>query len=99
MKDVDDGFFDRADEHINLSNKQVTSQVEVGKVSASFMYAVARFNAYVSASGFSDSEQMSEAREDIITYFVNEYRKMLEENVDDYISRFSLYMPSQNKAQ
>jgi hypothetical protein len=48
MKDVDDGFFDRADEHIHLSNKQM-SKTSIGKVSASMMYSVARFNAHVSA--------------------------------------------------
>ena len=50
MADVDEGFYDRADEHIHLSNDQM-SKVSMGKVSASMMYSVARFSAYISARG------------------------------------------------
>ena len=62
------------------------------KVSASFMYSVARFNAWVSACGWHSGKEMSEAKTETIKYFVDEYRKMLEENMDDYISNFESYM-------
>ncbi|MDQ1310125.1 MAG: hypothetical protein QG601_1395, partial [Pseudomonadota bacterium] len=39
---VDDDFYKRADAHIHLANAQL-GEVGRGKVSASFMYAVARF--------------------------------------------------------
>ena len=90
---ADDNFYNRADEHINLSNEQL-KEISRGKVSASMMYAVARFNAWVSASGFENPEQMQEAREDTIKYFIAEYKKMLEDNLDDYIENFNKYMAS-----
>jgi hypothetical protein len=93
MSEVDDHFFDRADEHIHLSNKQLAG-VSMGKVSASMMYSVARFNAWVSACGFSNSEEMSKAKQDTIKYFVDEYEKMLTENLEDYIVNFDKYMKS-----
>lgn len=97
MADVDEQFFDRADAHIHLSNSQISEQVGRGKVSASFMYAIARFNAWVSACGWSSGEEMAAAKKETIEYFVNEYRKMLEENMDDYISQFDRYMkPDKN---
>jgi len=92
MKETDDKFYDRADEHIHLSNSQISDEVGAGKVSASFLYSVARFNAWLSACGFENAGDMKDLRDDNIEYFVEQYRKMLEENFDDYINNFSSYM-------
>lgn len=92
MKDVDDNFYERADEHINLCNEQITEEIGRGKVSASNMYSTARFNAWVSACGWNSSEEMAEAKNETLEYFVSEYRKMLDENLDDYIDNFDSYM-------
>ena len=92
MQEVDDEFYERADAHIHLSNSQITEKIGAGKVSASFMYSVTRFNAWVSACGWHSGKEMAEAKEETIEYFVTEYKKMLEENMDDYISNFEKYM-------
>ncbi|MEN0050083.1 MAG: DUF3144 domain-containing protein [Bacteroidota bacterium] len=91
MAKIDNNFFKRADEHIHLSNEQL-STASRGKVSASMMYSVARFNAWISACGFDNSKQMNEAKEETIEYFVKEYAKMLRENFEDYIENFDEYM-------
>ena len=96
MKDVDDGFYARADAHIFLSNEQMTPGVKPGEVSASLMYAVARFNAWISARGFENAEQMKSEKGRMLDYFVTEYRKMLEENLDDYIDNFDSHMNRSN---
>ena len=90
-EDRDDKFFHRADAHIHLSNEQL-EEASRGQASASMMYATARFNAWVGACGFDDGEEMSATRDEMIQYFVAEYRMMLEENLDDYISNFENYM-------
>jgi len=87
---VDDDFYARADAHIHLSNDQLKN-ISRGKVSASMMYSVARFNAWVSATNSDSRQDMLDARERIIGYFTGEYRKMLEENLDDYIKHFDSY--------
>jgi len=92
VSDTDEGFFNRADAHIHLSNEQMTEAATRGKVSASMMYATARFNAWVTACGCKTGEEMAAARADTIDYFMAEYRKMLEENLNDYISHFDNYM-------
>ncbi len=92
MQEIDNKFYDRADTHIELSNNQISENVGRGKVSASFMYSVARFNAWVSATGWNTKQEMLEGKEETIEYFVNEYRKMLDENLDDYIENFDDYM-------
>jgi hypothetical protein len=88
---LDDVFFERADAHIDLSNRH-TAEAEIGPVSASMMYATARFNSWVSACGFNNGEEMAEARSETIEYFVKQYRLMLEDNLDDYIHNFDRYM-------
>jgi hypothetical protein len=91
-KDVDGGFYDRADAHIHLSNDQLARVDSRGKVSASMLYGTARFNAWVSACGFESGEQMAAARTETIEYFCRQFRLMLEDNVDDYVTNFVRYM-------
>jgi hypothetical protein len=89
---VDDTFYSRADAHINLSNDQLRIVEGRGKVSSSTLYAAARFNAWVSACGFDSGKQMAAARAETINYFCEQYRLMLEENLDDYIENFEKFM-------
>ncbi|NOS74153.1 MAG: DUF3144 domain-containing protein [Methyloglobulus sp.] len=76
---------------MHLSNEQL-GQISRGKVSASMMYATARFNSWVSACGWKSSEEMQAVRDETVEYFTVQFRKMLEENLDDYIANFENYM-------
>jgi hypothetical protein len=89
--DIDEDFYARADAHIRLSNEQCAEMAR-GKVSASMMYATARFNSWVSACGFHSAQEMKAAREQMVAYFVDQYRKMLEDNLNDHIEHFDNYM-------
>ena len=89
--DVDKEFFERADAYITVANEQAAN-VGRGKVSASMMFATARFNAWVSASGTESRDELASVRQEALEYFVNEYRQMLEENLDEYIEHFDNYM-------
>ena len=90
-QDIDKDFYSRADAVIHLANAQL-SDVGRGKVSASCMYATARFNAWVTACGHASAETMAASREETLAYFTSQYRAMLEENLDDYIAHFAAYM-------
>jgi hypothetical protein len=92
---IDDRFYDRADAHIQLSNEQINNTETRGKVSASMLYAASRFNAWVSATGFSSRDEMEKAKQEKLDYFCEQYRMMLEENYDDYIENFDSYMKVQ----
>lgn len=85
-------FWSRADEVIALANQQKQSTT-VGQVSGSLMYAAARFNAFNVANRANDAEHMKRDRDAAIEYFTGEYRKMLIENLDDYIENFDEYAP------
>jgi len=88
---TDEQFFSRADEHISLSNQQVKTATK-GEASASMLFATARFNAWVSACGCDSGNELSDVRDEAIEYFTSEYRRMLEENLDEYIANFDRYM-------
>lgn len=92
MSEKDDHFYDRADAHIHLANKHVTEEIGMGKVSASFMFGMSRYAAFVSACGCGNKQDMQSNREQHIQYFVDEFRKAIEDNYDDYIENFAKYM-------
>ncbi len=92
MSDANDAFYDRVDSLIEYANNQVTKDADHGDVSASFMYALARYNAYVSAASFKNQLDMKNNKEDVMKYFVEEYKQSLEENLDDYIANFDDYL-------
>ena len=91
MPTPDQPFFDRADAHIRLSNEQTLDE-SAGKVSASMLFASARFAAWLTARGYNSADEMKAHRDESIEYFVKEYRAMLVDNMDDYIENFEDYM-------
>ena len=91
VDNVDDKFYERADAHIHLANDQL-EDLGRGKVSASMMYGIARFNAWICACDAATAEEMLAGRQEAVEYFVNQYKKMFEENFDDYIENFEKYM-------
>lgn len=91
----DPTFFDRADSVINLANEQC-ADIGRGKVSASFMYGCARFQAWNAATWVASAAEMQERRDEAIEYFVEQYRVMLAEHLDDYIENFADYVGPSN---
>ncbi|AXY57172.1 DUF3144 domain-containing protein [Acinetobacter chinensis] len=94
----DDQFYERADEFISLANKQCNSvsesefETQAAKVSASFMYANARFSTWLTACGYSNADDMRNNKELILQYFLDQYKMMLEDNFEEYASNFEEYM-------
>lgn len=87
----DPTFYDRADGHIMLANQQ-TEEVDAGAVSASLMFASARYGAWLAASGFESGEEMKADRAEHVAYFVEQFKMMVEDNLDDYIENFEMMM-------
>ena len=88
MTEKEKAFFKRADDHIFLANDQITVDITPGDVSSSFMYGTARFNAWIAACTFESAEDMASGKEEAIEYFVEKYKKMLEEHLDNHIEKF-----------
>ncbi len=88
---VDDAFWQRADEIINLANQQCDSVESSDDVSASLLYATARFNAFLIASTAQSAGDIQSGKEDAVAYFTEQYRQLLMDNLDDYIENFDEY--------
>ena len=95
MEPTDNEFYNRADALISIANEQIN---EAGQIptNTSFMYAVCRFNAWVVASGFQNTEEMKFAKAGALDYFVNQYKEMLDEHLDDYIANFDAYTKTED---
>lgn len=99
MSERDPQFFDRADAFIRLANEQMEKGTDAGQISASFMYGLARYSAWFSASGWKTGKDMADAKAETLEFFVSEYRKMLELNMDDYINNFEQYIEASRNIQ
>lgn len=89
MSDVqrDKPFYDMADAYIALANTQL-SDAKPSRVSAAALFAAARFNAFVIAAAAENKAQLIAEKEAAIAYFMDQYEKMLRENIDEHLTRF-----------
>lgn len=93
MSEKTNEFLKRADAQIALANEQLSNEITLGEVSASFMYGSARFSTWMAAASFESAEDMSAAKADVIEYFVQEYKLALEEHINNHVA---VYDFSQN---
>ncbi|MFK7742719.1 MAG: DUF3144 domain-containing protein [Planctomycetota bacterium] len=83
----DAAFYDRADAHIHLANEHGDA-VGPEVASASFLFAASRYTAFLMATQAESRQAMEAARDDAMKFFVGEFRRMLEGNVDDFLADF-----------
>ena len=88
---MDKDFFKRTDAFIKVAN-ELTSDHDLGKVSASMLYAAARFNAFIVASSAESKEEADKNKVEAIEYFTSQYRSMLLANMNDYIEKYDEYL-------
>ncbi len=91
VQQLDKDFFKRTDAFINVAN-DLSKEHDLGKVSASLLYAAARFNAYIVASSADDKAAADRNKVEAIEYFTEQYRSMLIANMDDYIEKYDDYL-------
>jgi len=82
----DKEFYELADAHIALANTRM-GKVKPAKVSATLLFAAARFNAFVISTSAENKAQMLLDKESAIAYFMQEYEKNLRENIDEHLAR------------
>ncbi len=89
MSDVqrDEQFWELADSFIQLANTHL-SNAKPSRVSASALFAAARFNAFVITAATENKAQLIAEKESAIAYFLEQYEKMLRENLDEHMSRY-----------
>lgn len=74
-------MYDLANEFINLANELVETD-NSGNVGVALRYAGARYSAFEATA---HSQDLANEKEEIIKMYLEDYRKMLSDNIDDYL--------------
>ncbi|WP_201581572.1 DUF3144 domain-containing protein [Psychrobacter glacincola] len=85
-------FYQRADAIIGIANSQLGSEAHSGQVGASLLYAAARYSASVASIGFVKGDDFAKEKDDIVEFYVKQYRQMLSDNLTDYAQNFDKYV-------
>ena len=83
-------FWNIIDAFIDLAN-QFVQEGKGNSVSSAMAYASARFNAFLAAGSADDADGMALNKTETLDYFVDRYRTMQDENLEDYIEHFAEY--------
>lgn len=70
-----------ADKFIELANEFTKSESKE-RIGAAIMFAAARYNAF---EAYSKSEDLNKDKVDVLNWYSNEYRRMLDANMDEII--------------
>lgn len=90
-KKMDPDFFKRTDKFIQLANELIKDH-EPGKVSASLLYAAARFNAHIVTASAKDKAEADLNKGEALEYFTQQYAAMLKANLEDYVEKYDEYL-------
>lgn len=85
-------FYQRADAIIGVANSQLGPESHSGQVGASLLYAAARYSASVASIGFINGDDFAKEKDDIVEFYVKQYRQMLSDNLTDYAQNFDKYV-------
>ncbi|WP_201579598.1 DUF3144 domain-containing protein [Psychrobacter sp. Pi2-52] len=85
-------FYQRADAIIGIANSQLGPDAHSGQVGASLLYAAARYSASVASIGFVKGDDFAKEKDDIVEFYVKQYRQMLSDNLTDYAQNFDKYV-------
>lgn len=93
-------FFERADEFIKQANEfcrvekgsTIKPTETRGQVSAAMLFGTARFNTWVASNNFKDGNEMRDAKEQVMSYIMQQFHMMLEDNYDEYCEQFENYL-------
>jgi len=96
---IDGNFYKRADAHIALSNSHINEQTPPADATNSLMFASSRFNAWITAMGFKNAEEMKAEKDEVVDFFTNQYKHMLEENFNNYVENFEQFITDAKKSQ
>lgn len=94
----DSEFFETANALIKNANEQAATLGE-HKVGIAFLYAAARYHAYIAASSVTCAEDLEAGKDKAVKYFSDRFSQLFEANLADYIANFDEYtQPSETEA-
>jgi len=85
-----------ADQFIALANQLSQTENDIGKVGTALRYAAARYNAFEAAIKSSD---LAAEKDNALAWFSNEFKEMLNENLEDHIKHPPISTPDPEPAK
>jgi hypothetical protein len=88
----DQKFWETIDIFINQANElEKTNQERFQMVGASLLFAAARYNTYLVARANGNKEAFQDKKNEAKEYFIEQFTKMLDDNIADYEANFDKY--------
>ena len=84
-------FWQRADQFLNLANEQ-SQEASPGEVNSSFLYAAARYNAFIAAATARNIDELKNNKEEAISYFSKQYKEAFIENIENWIENYEKHL-------
>ena len=97
-KQIEQQYWDLVESIIENVNA-ACEEHELGLVNGALMQAAARFNAFYLAASSESRKDLKEDREGSVRDFGAEYKKMLADNLDDYIENYKVYMRDESETE
>ncbi|WP_075188213.1 DUF3144 domain-containing protein [Teredinibacter haidensis] len=89
-------FWDAVDMFIDTANT-AAEKCDPGVISSAVVYAAARYCAFNVASFSESRKDFISDTEDSVNHLVQEFRKLLEENMADYGENYKIYMKDEEE--
>ena len=83
-----------ADQFIALANQLSQQENDIGKVGTAMRFASARYNAFEAAIKSAD---LAAEKDNALAWFSDEFKAMLNENLDDHIANPPIEPPQQEQ--
>ncbi len=94
-QDADPKFFQRADEFIQVANRQMSTVENPQRVPTALIWSGARYAAWLNASISPSREVLVDNRDDMVEAFTAQFKQLLTEQFDYYIAHYDSLKASQ----
>ncbi len=91
---ADTQFNARTDEILAVANAQLRNGQPLEQVAGSVTFAAAAFNAWMCLALSKDAEWMAKGRTQIVNDLTERFRKMLEDNYENYLENYDVQKTS-----
>lgn len=95
LQDDNKRYWENVDAFIHHAN-DLAGEQGMDSVSSGLMYAAARFCAFNAATKYSDVDHLQQDKEEAVKYFTSIFRKMFDENMEEYKNNFAELVQGQS---
>lgn len=87
-----EAIYDLADSLLERVNQATDDQLDPGDAHQALMFAAARYGAFIVAASSESKEDFQQDKLDARNFYMDQFRQMLNQNMDDYLDNYSDYL-------